>query len=212
MAPPLPSIPPELHGRPVIAVISCYAGDIETGEEVLRPLRRFGQPLLDLCAPKPFVQHQSMFDPSFRHGWWYHVRSCDIERLDDEVIGISAAHALQLPSPLSTCNIFHLGGAVARVGEDDTACSGRSVGHTFNINGNCVDAEGFDEARAWARSWWSALKPHHAGVYVNFLMEEGASRVEQAYGADKLRRLRLLKKEYDPGNVFRSNQNIAPAS
>ncbi|MET9378033.1 FAD-binding oxidoreductase [Streptomyces sp. NPDC002992] len=211
-APPLPAIPPQLHGRPVIAVISCYAGDIEAGQRVLRPLREFGTPLLDLCAPKPYLQHQSMFDPSFRPGWWYYVRSCDIERLDDEVIDISAAHALRITSPLSTCNIFHLGGAVARVGEDETACSGRDVAHTLNINGNCVDAEGFDQARAWARAWWSALEPYHAGVYVNFLMDEGADRVQQAYGDDKLRRLRALKKEYDPGNVFRSNQNIAPAA
>ncbi|MCT4351953.1 FAD-binding oxidoreductase [Streptomyces sp. Je 1-79] len=211
-APPLPAIPPELHGRPVIAVVSCYAGDIEAGQEVLRPLRTFGTPLLDLCVPKSYLAHQSMFDPSFRHGWWYHVRSCDIRRLDDEVIGISAAHALEIPSPLSTCNIFHLGGAVARVGEDETACSGRGVGHTFNINGNAFDAEGFAEARAWARAWWSALEPYHAGVYVNFLMEEGPARVQEAYGADKLRRLRALKREYDPGNVFRSNQNISPAA
>ncbi|MEU6882130.1 FAD-binding oxidoreductase [Streptomyces sp. NPDC046712] len=211
-AAPLPAIPVELHGRPVIAVISCYAGDIEAGQEVLRPLREFGTPLLDLCAPKPYVQHQSMFDPSFPHGWWYYIRSCDVDRLSDEVIGISAAHALQVSSPLSTCGVFHLGGAVARVGEDETAFSGRGVGHTFNINGNCVDAEGFAEERTWVRDWWSALEPHHAGVYVNFLMEEGADRVQQAYGTDKLRRLRALKREYDPGNVFRSNQNITPAA
>ncbi|MEU9997381.1 FAD-binding oxidoreductase [Streptomyces sp. NPDC050848] len=211
-AAPLPSIPAELHGRPVIAVISCYAGDIETGQRVLRPLRTFGTPLLDLCAPRPFVQLQAMFDPSFRPGWWYYVRSCDIERLGDEVIDISATHALRITSPLSTCNIFHLGGAVARVGEDETAFGGRGVTHTLNINGNRTDGEGFAEERAWAREWWSALEPYHAGVYVNFLMDEGAERVQQAYGADKLRRLRALKREYDPGNVFRSNQNIAPAA
>ncbi|MFF8609833.1 FAD-binding oxidoreductase [Streptomyces sp. NPDC015346] len=210
-APPLPAIPPDLHGRPVIAVVSCYAGDIEKGQEVLRPLKAFGTPLLDLCVPKPYTQHQAMFDPSFPHGWWYYVKACDVDRLTDDVVDICAEHALRVASPLSTGGVFHLGGAVARVGEDETAYSGRGVGHTFNINGNRTTAEGFEEERAWARDWWSALRPHHAGVYVNFLMDEGADRVEQAYGPEKLRRLRALKRQFDPANVFRSNQNIAPA-
>ncbi|MGX1886863.1 FAD-binding oxidoreductase [Streptomyces sp. NPDC055287] len=211
-APPLPAIPAELHGRPVVAVISCYAGDIEAGQEVLRPMRSFGTPLLDLCAPKPFVQHQAMFDPSFRPGWWYYFRACDVGRLTDDVVDITAEHALRIDSPLSTCGIFHLGGAVARVGEDETAFSGRATGHTFNINGNCETAIGFAEERQWVRDSWSALEPYQAGVYVNFLMDEGAERVRQAYGEDKLRRLRALKQHYDPANVFRSNQNIAPES
>ncbi|MFP3989009.1 FAD-binding oxidoreductase [Streptomyces sp. E11-3] len=210
-APPLAAIPPELHGTPVVAVICCYAGDVEAGEEVLRPLRAFGKPLLDLCAPKPFVQHQSMFDPSFRPGWWYYFRACDIDRLTDEVIDITAERSLRIASPLSTCVIFQLGGAVARVGEDETAVGGRGTGHTFNINGNRETAGGFAEERQWVRDTWSALEPYHAGVYVNFLMDEGAERVQQAYGAGKLRRLRELKRRYDPANVFRSNQNIAPA-
>ncbi|MFG3507808.1 FAD-binding oxidoreductase [Streptomyces sp. NPDC047821] len=211
-APPLPAIPPELHGRRVVTVIGCYDGDVETGQEVVRPMREFGRPLLDLCAPKPFVRHQAMFDPSFPSGWWYYFRACDVGRLDDEVVDITAEHALRIASPLSTCGIFHLGGAVARVGDDETAFSGRGAGHTYNINGNRTSADGFDEERAWVRGTWSALEPHHTGVYVNFLMEEGAGRVGQAYGADKLRRLRALKRHYDPANVFRSNQNIAPAA
>ncbi|MGC9542017.1 FAD-binding oxidoreductase [Streptomyces sp. UG1] len=209
-APPLPVVPPELHGRRIITVISCYAGDVEAGEQVVRPLRAFGRPLLDLCAPKPFLQHQAMFDPSFRPGWWYYFRSCDVDRLSDDVIDSTTAHATRVASPLSTCGMFHLGGAVARVGEDDTAFGGRGGGHTFNINGNCTSAEGFAEERAWVRDTWSALKPHHSGVYVNFLMDEGEERIRQAYGADKLRRLRALKREFDPTNLFRSNQNIAP--
>ena len=103
-----------------------------------------------------------------------------------------------------------MGGAVARVGEDETAFNGRQAGHTFNINGNTMTAEGFDEQRAWAREYWSALAPFHQGVYVNFLMEEGDERVRQAYGEQKYDRLRALKRAYDPTNVFRLNQNIRP--
>ncbi|MGW0315681.1 BBE domain-containing protein [Streptomyces flavidovirens] len=117
-----------------------------------------------------------------------------------------------IASPLSACGIFRLGGAVARVGEDETAFSGRGTVHTFNINinGVCESANGFADARQWVRDSWSALEPCHDGVYVNFLMDQGAERVRQAYGEDKLRRLRALRQHYDPANAFRSNQKIAP--
>jgi len=85
-----------------------------------------------------------------------------------------------------------------------------AAGHTFNIVGITETADGFDEERAWARDFWSALAPHHTSVYVNFLMEEGQERVRQAYGAAKYDRLRALKRRYDPDNLFRLNQNIPP--
>jgi FAD/FMN-containing dehydrogenase len=103
-----------------------------------------------------------------------------------------------------------MGGAVARIGEDETAFNGRQAGFTFNINGNTETADGFDDQRQWARDYWSALAPYHTSVYVNFLMEEGEDRVRQAYGAQKFDRLKALKRTYDPTNFFRLNQNIAP--
>lgn len=89
-APPLPVVPVELHGEPVVTVICCYAGSVEEGEKVVAPLKAFGSPVLDLCTPKPFINHQSMFDPSFLKGWWYYFRSCDVAELTDEVIDITA--------------------------------------------------------------------------------------------------------------------------
>ncbi|MGW0395734.1 BBE domain-containing protein [Streptomyces sp. NPDC003042] len=82
----------------------------------------------------------------------------------------------------------------------------------YNINGTTADIAGFEEEREWVRGFWSALSPHQAGVYVNFLMNEGDERIRQAYGPEKYRRLRELKRTYDPGNLFRLNQNIPPAS
>jgi FAD/FMN-containing dehydrogenase len=99
---------------------------------------------------------------------------------------------------------------VGRVPDDATAFSGRHAGVTFNINGNTATADGFDDQRQWARDYWSALAPFHTGVYVNFLMEEGDTRVRQAYGVAKYERLRTLKRKYDPTNVLRLNQNIPP--
>ena len=209
-APPLPIVPAELHGRLVVSVVCCYAGPVEEGERVVAPLRAFGSPLLDACAPKPFLTHQAMFDPSFPPGWWYYFRSCDVAELTDEVIDITAEHAMRISSPLTAFPLWQMGGAVARVGESDTAFQGRSAGHTFNISGATETVDGFDREREWVRSFWSALEPHHTSVYVNFLMDEGEERIRQAYGAEKYERLKALKRRYDPGNFFRRNQNIPP--
>jgi FAD/FMN-containing dehydrogenase len=210
-APPLPLVPAELHGKPVIVVTVCHAGSIEEGERLVRPLRAFGRPVLDLCRPKPFVEHQAMFDPSFPSGWWYYFRSCDVAELSDGVIDTTAEHALGMTSKLTAFPIFQLGGAIARVGEDETVFNGRRAGFTFNINATTATAEGFDEERAWSRGFWEALAPYHTSVYANFLMEEGEDRIRQAYGAAKFDRLRALKSQWDPENLFRLNQNIRPA-
>jgi FAD/FMN-containing dehydrogenase len=103
-----------------------------------------------------------------------------------------------------------MGGAVPRVDDSDTAFNGRNAAFTININGNSETAEGFENERDWARALWSALEPYQTSVYVNFLMEEGRERIRQAYGADKYKRLKALKRTYDPTNFFRLNQNIPP--
>ena len=209
-APALPIVPPDLVGELVIAVVACYSGPVEDGERVVRPLKEFGSPVLDLCEPKPYLAHQQMFDPSFPHGWSYYVRSCDVAELDDDVIDIVVEHGKRIISPISSIALWQMGGAVARVDEGATAFNGRHAGFTFNINGNSQTADGFDAERQWARDYWSALAPHHTSVYVNFLMEEGEERVRQAYGAGKYDRLKTLKRKYDPTNFFRLNQNIKP--
>ena len=211
-APPLPFVPRELHGKLVVGVVCCYAGAVEDGEQVVKPLKEFGSPVLDLCVPKPFLAHQAMFDLSFQHGWWYYMRACDVAELTDDVIDITVEHSLRINSPLTAFPIWQLGGAVARVGEDETAFGGRSAGHTFNITASTETAEGFDEEREWVRNFWLALEPYHTSVYVNFLMEEGEERIRQAYGTTKYERLKALKRRYDPDNLFRLNQNIRPTA
>jgi FAD/FMN-containing dehydrogenase len=209
-APPLAFVPPELHGELVVAVICCYAGPLDEGAEVVRPLKAFGSPVLDLCEPKPYVAHQAMFDPSFPHGRWYYMRACDVAELTDDVIDITVEHSMRIRSPFTAFPIWQMGGAVARVDEQETAFNGRGAGHTFNITACTATAEGIDEEREWSRDFWSALEPHHTSVYVNFLMDEGQDRVREAYGAEKYDRLRALKRRYDPDNFFRLNQNIPP--
>jgi hypothetical protein len=210
-APALPVVPPELVGKLVVGVAVCWSGPIEEGEKVVRPLRAFGSPVLDLCQPKPFLAHQQMLDPSFQHGWWYYVRSCDVGALTDEVIDVMVEHGRRITSPISSIALWQMGGAVGRVGEQETAFNGRNAAFTFNINGNSKTADGFEVERQWVRDYWTALAPHHTSVYVNFLMEEGEARVRQAYGAEKYDRLKALKRTYDPTNLFRRNQNIDPS-
>lgn len=138
------------------------------------------------------------------------MRSCDVAALTDGVIEVMVEHGRRISSSITTVALWQMGGAVSRVGDDETAFNGRQVGFTFNINGNTETAAGFDEQREWARGYWSALSPYHQSVYVNFLMEEGEERVKQAYGEQKFERLKEVKRRYDPTNVFRLNQNIRP--
>jgi hypothetical protein len=209
-APPLPFVPEELHGKPVVMVICCWAGDVEEGEKFIKPLREFGNPVADVCVPKPFLTHQAMLDPSFVPGRWYYFKSCDVPALTDEIIDTTVEHSLRIKSPLTSFPIWQGGGAVARVGEGATAFNGRNAGFTYNIGAATATAEGFDEERDWVRTFWSALEPHFTTVYVNFLMDEGEDRVRQAYGAEKWDRLKALKRKWDPDNFFRINQNISP--
>jgi hypothetical protein len=209
-APPLPFVPEELHGKPVVMVICCWAGDVEEGEKFIKRLREFGNPVADVCVPKPFLTHQAMLDPSFVPGRWYYFKSCDVPALTDEIIDTTVEHSLRIKSPLTSFPIWQGGGAVARVGEGATAFNGRNAGFTYNIGAATATAEGFDEERDWVRTFWSALEPHFTTVYVNFLMDEGEDRVRQAYGAEKWDRLKALKRKWDPDNFFRINQNISP--
>jgi FAD/FMN-containing dehydrogenase len=210
-APPLPFVPEQLHGEPVVMVACCWAGDLDAGERVIRPLREFGDPVADVCEPKPFLTHQSMFDPSFVPGRWYYFKSCDVTEMSDDVIDITVEHSLRIQSPLTSFPIWQMGGAVAEVGEDETAFGGRRAAFTYNIGASTATHEGFAEEREWVRAFWSALEPWHTTVYVNFLGDEGEERVRAAYGEAKYDRLKALKRKYDPDNFFRLNQNISPA-
>jgi hypothetical protein len=210
MAPPLPFLPPELHGKPVVTVATCYSGELDRGEAVLAPLRAFGTPLVDAIAPRPYVDLQRLFDPSVPHGWHYHWRSCELPPLTDAAIDTLVDHAARITSPRSYIIVFQLGGAVARGA--DTAFSQRDAAHDVNINAVWLpDDEEGDRHVRWVRHCHAALEPYARDrVYVNFLEDEGPERVRAAYGAATHDRLVALKRRYDPANVLRSNQNISP--
>jgi FAD/FMN-containing dehydrogenase len=214
LAPPLPEVPAHLHARPIVSVVVCYAGPIEQGEAVLRPLRAFGRPLLDTIAPRPYVAHQQLFDPAFPHGRHYYWRSWKLPPLGDELIAVILEHTTRITSPFSAVPIFTLGGAVARVDEDTSAYPNRAAAHDINIVA-AWEAGDPEPARLshvrWVRAFWAALQPYGSGVYVNFMSDEPAGRVQAAYGEAKYRRLASLKHRFDPDNFFRFNHNIPPS-
>jgi FAD/FMN-containing dehydrogenase len=209
-APPLPIVPQELHGKPVVMVVVCWAGDVEEGEKFVKPLKEFGSPVADVCVPKPYLTHQAMLDPAFPHGRWYYFKSCDVAELTDEIIDVTVDRSLKIQSPLTSFPIWQMGGALSRVDADETPFGGRHAGFTYNIGCSTETEEGFDAERDWVRDFWSALEPWHTTVYVNFLDEEGEDRIRTAYGAEKFDRLKALKRKYDPDNFFHINQNIRP--
>jgi len=213
-APPLPVIPEELHWRPVILVGACCAGPIGDAEEVLRPLRAFGRPLLDLIAPTPYVNHQSAFDSTVLHGWKYYWKSTYLPELRDDLIDVIAAHAFACSSPRSYAVMFHLGGAVSRVPEGDTAVGNRQASHAITLDGVWRAGEDYaDRDIAWSRGFFAALESYREGVYVNFLgADERPDRIRDAYGTAVYERLVDIKNRYDPDNVFHHNQNIRPRS
>lgn len=213
LAPALPVFPEELHGRPIVALIICYAGPIDEGEEVLRPLRGLKAPALDSVGPKPYVAHQAMFDPAYPHGRHYYWKAWKLPPLTDGAIDVIVEQAAAITSPLSAIPIFTLGGAVARADDDATAFTGRRAAHDINFVASWLPDDPSPEChKAWARAAWEAMRPFADGVYVNFMSDEPAPHVQVAYGDRKYARLAALKSKYDPSNVFHFNQNIAPAN
>lgn len=203
-------LPAELVGEPVTLLCLLWAGDVDDGRELVRPLRAAG-PRVDLVQPRPYAEFQSILDdvPGNRHYWSadYH------DGFPDEAVDVLVDSALHAPSPLTQQILFAWGGAVARVPEEETPLTHRSaawVTHPFAVWQDAVnDAENI----AWVRRFRRDIAPWATGgVYLNFIGEEGESRIRSAYGEQKYRRLAEIKAAYDPDNVFRRNQNIVPAS
>ncbi len=210
-APKAPHLPEYIQGKPVLAVIICYAGAIEEGESIIQYLKKSRPPEVDLVGPKPYVALQSMLDAANPPGWQNYWKSENLKGLGDEVIDILVEYAAKRPSPMSKMIIAHLLGAVNRVSDDETPYSHRDAPFVINIHSIWSDTAKNEENIKWARDLWDAIRPFAAGgVYVNFLMNEGVERVMAAYGKEKYRRLVALKNKYDPTNFFSLNQNIKP--
>jgi hypothetical protein len=211
LAPPLPFLPPEQIGKPVIGLVLVWAGEPVAGEQAIAAIRRIGTPIADMVRPVPYVALQSMLDGGAPHGRHYYWKSHRLAKLSDEVIDKLVAQLSSITTPFSQISGWVMGGAVSRVDPEATAVGEREVGFDFSMAAAWLPSD-LNSARhvGWVRQGWEALRPHSVGVYSNFISDEGASGVEAAYGK-RLQRLTALKDRFDPTNVFRMNANIPPS-
>ncbi|WP_343674852.1 FAD-binding oxidoreductase [Paraburkholderia heleia] len=210
LAPPLPFLPPEVHGKPVIVFAICYSGPPENGPNAVDAVRRFGKPCGEHLGPMPYAAWQQAFDPLLTPGARNYWKSHNLAALPDGLIDTLIDAIATLPSP--ECEIFfgQIGGATQRVASDAMAYPSRDALYVMNVHGRWTDPA--DDARcvAWARGFFEASAPYALGsVYVNFLTDDERARVEAAYGPN-MSRLVAVKTRYDPHNLFRHNQNIRP--
>jgi FAD/FMN-containing dehydrogenase len=211
-APPLPFLPAEVHGKEVLVFAVCYEGDEVNGQRALEPLRALGRPIADVIGMQPYAAWQTAFDPLLTPGACNYWKSHNFMELNDGLLDTLASHATRLPTP--ECEIFigQLGGATSRVALDATAYPHRNANFVMNVHTRW--REPADERRSidWARQLFAETAPHATGgVYVNFMPEDEVDRVSSAYGANYAR-LVALKAKYDPGNLFRLNQNVQPSA
>jgi FAD/FMN-containing dehydrogenase len=210
-APPLPFLPQEAHGKDIIALAVCYAGDPAKGEPLVAPLRKFGPVVGAHLGVQPYTAWQQAFDPLLGAGARNYWKSHNFSALDDGLFDTVNHYAANMPSP--QCEIFlgALGGAAARPATTSTAYAQRDAQFTMNVHGRWDDPA--DDARGvrWARDLFAASAPFaNGGVYVNFMTADEGERVRSAYGPNYDRLVRV-KRQYDPANLFRLNQNINPA-
>jgi FAD/FMN-containing dehydrogenase len=211
LAPPAPFLPEAVHGRPIVALFVCYAGDAREGERVLQPLREYGQPLADRIEVKPYLAHQSALDRGQPEGCHYYWKSEYLPHLDDAVLEAAVAHGGEITSPQTRVAIFHLGGAAGEVDEMAMAASHRNAEFILAINNGWEDPADSRRQMAWTRDFWEAIRPFSTGAYVNFMSADAQeARVKAGYGPEKHARLVELKDRYDPHNFFRRNHNIRP--
>jgi len=211
-APPLPFLPAEVHGTEIMVFALCYVGDREKGRKAIAPLQALGKPIADVVGENPFVGWQTAFDPLLTPGSRNYWKSHDFVELGDAAIRVMLDHAGRLPTP--ECEIFvgHLGGAVNRVPPGATAYPHRDVQFVLNVHTRWGDPSQDQKCIAWARELFDQMAPHATGgVYVNFMPEDEAQRVRSGAYGPNYERLAKLKTRYDPGNLFRLNQNIRPA-
>jgi hypothetical protein len=208
-APPLPFLPPEVHGTKVLILPALYNGPLDAGEQALAALKKLGQPIGDGFGAYPFTGFQQAFDPLLTPGARNYWKSHNFTELSDGLIGKLIDYASKLPSAQSEIFIAQMGGATNRISPDATSYPHRDVEFIMNVHTRWDTADQDDVCMNWAREFYTATEPFATGgVYVNFI-SEGDDRVRSAYG-NNYDRLSQVKSKYDPDNFFRLNQNVRP--
>ncbi|HEX7937333.1 MAG TPA: FAD-binding oxidoreductase [Paraburkholderia sp.] len=211
LAPPLPFLPADVHGKPVIIFAMCYTGPTANGPSAVAQVRTFGTPVGEHLGEMPFAAWQQAFDPLLTPGSRNYWKSHNLASIDDGLIDALLQSIDNLPSP--QCEIFfgQIGAQTQRVPVSATAYSSRDTHYAMNVHSRWEDAADDERCIGWARAFFDAAAPFALGsVYVNFMTQEEGARVADAYGPN-YERLVAVKSRYDPHNLFCHNQNIRPA-
>jgi hypothetical protein len=204
--------PENIHGRSFVLFGAMYAGPAAAGQRIMQPLRGFDDPLIDFSDIMPYLAAQQVFDEDYPDGMRYYWKSLNLTRLDDEVIDRFVKHARKQPSVLSTVDLWHVGGAVTRVSQEESAFNGRQAAFLLSPEANWEDPADDEVNITWLREFIADMQEFSDGSrYLNFpgFQEEGDEMMRQAFGP-QYQRLENLKNRYDPANLFSLNQNIKP--
>lgn len=210
IAPPAPWLPKDIHGKPMAAIFVCYSGKPEEGEALLAPLRKLGNPVADIVTRRPYVQMQSLLDATQPKGRRYYWKSHYLGRIGGDAVDLAAQHASRIVSPHSAILMFQIGGALNELPPGHSPAGNRDAEYVLNIAGAWEKPEDDAANIQWARDAFEAMKPcSTGGTYLNFLtQEEGADRIEAAYGRPALDKLAALKRQWDPEGFFRHTKGL----
>ncbi len=210
LAPPLPFVPEEWHGRPVCGVMTCWSGAPEQDAEIRNALERLGPVVGQFLDRMPYPTINTLFDDLLPFGLRHYWKGCFNTTLNDDAVRAHMEFAATLPSPQSATMIFPIDGACHRVGAQDTAFAYREAGLAVGLGATWDGAAADADNIAWTRAYYEALRPSAlAGGYVNFASDDDPAQVRANYEHNH-RRLVEIKRRYDPDNLFRLNQNIRP--
>ena len=210
VVPPGPPFPEHLHLKKMCGIVWTYSGPMQKAEERFKQIRAFRKPSLDLAGPLPYPLWQSMFDALYPKGLNFYWRADIVKELNEKAIAEHIRFGNALPTMLSTMHLYPVNGAASRVARTETPWAYRDATWVMNIIGADPDPSNREKITTWTKQYWEALHPYSAGgTYVNFMMDEGEERIKATYG-DNYARLVTIKNKYDPGNLFRVNQNIKP--
>jgi FAD/FMN-containing dehydrogenase len=213
-APPMPMVPPELHGQLSIMALMAYAGDTEAGQRALAPFRALATPIADLLRPMTYVELFPPEDPGYHPiaaGRTFFMDQPD-EATAERIVTTINEHMRSTNAQMAVAQLRVLGGAADRVAPDATAYAHRGRAIMGNVAVLVPTAEDLPAHLPWLEGFAAELRQDVPGAYVNFVGDEGPERVHDAYPDATWRRLAAIKARFDPTNLFHRNQNVPPAA
>lgn len=201
--------PEELHNKKFCGIVWCYTGDPENAKEVFKPILE-KNPVFEHIGEMPYPAIQTLFDGLFPPGLQWYWRADFFNELGPEIREQHLKFGSKIPTPLSQMHLYPISGAASRVGKEETPWAYRDAKYAGVIVGVDPAPTNKEKITQWSKDYWEGLHSYSAGgAYSNFMMDEGQQRVKSSY-KHNYKRLTQIKKQYDPYNFFRVNQNILP--